>query len=233
MTHSSELTSAAYLAGELSASERKDLEDHLLACDDCWADVEGARRGLVAVESLRELAPPHVRAAVRQIATGTTARPRARRHRFVLAAAAGVALLAGTAASLVVARRPAESGIIRAAVAGYMDDELPGSATPKTPGPDLSQLRMTDIGAGSGRLDGVLVTAYAYRDETGRRLMVYVGATAFPTPPRAHLFNGSEGPWMTHRNGVAVLGSRRPHTLLIVGEDDDLVHDAAVALDVM
>lgn len=230
MTHNTELTSAAYLAGELSDDERKDFEQHLLECDDCWADVDEARRGLVAVESLRELAPPHLRAAVRR---GSAVEPSTRRHRFALAVAAGVALVAGTAAGIVIARRPAEPAVITAAFDGYVDDELPGSAMPKTPAPDLSDLRMTDMGAGAGRIDGVPVTAYAYRDATGRRLIVYVGAAAFPMPRNAHMLHGEAGPWMTHRDGIALLCARHPHKVLIVGEDDALVQSAAEALDVM
>ncbi|HYZ93980.1 MAG TPA: anti-sigma factor [Actinomycetota bacterium] len=230
MTHSSEATSAAYLAGELADGDSKDFEQHLLECDDCWADLDEARRGLTAVESLRELAPSHLRAAVRH---GTPARGSGRSHRVALALAAGVAVVAGIGAGVVLALRPSEPSVIAAAVAGYIDDELPGARMPKAPPPDLTSLRLADIGAGAGRIEGVTVTAYAYRDPTGRRLMVYVGTTAFPMPRRAHMFHGPDGPWMTHTGGVMLLASRTPHTVLIVGEDDELVHDAAVALDVM
>lgn len=230
MTHDTELTSAAYLAGELSEDERKDYEQHLLECDDCWTDVDEARRGLAAVESLRELAPSHLRAAVRRRSPLETS---PRKHRVALAVAAGVALVAGTGAGLVLARRPTEPAVIAAAFDGYVDDELPGSAMPKAPAPDLSKLRMTDMGAGAGRIDGAAVTAYAYRDATGRRLIVYVGTTAFPMPRRAHMLHGKAGPWMAHRDGIALLCARHPHKVLIVGEDDALVESAAEVLDVM
>ena len=230
MTHNTEIASAAYLAGELSEDERKSFEQHLLECDDCWTDVDEARRGQAAVETLRELAPLHLRAAVRR---SSPLQPSAQRHRIMLAVAAAVALVAGIGAGIVLARRPADPAVIAAAFDGYMNDELPGSAMPKTEAPDLSELRMTDMGAGAGRIDGVPVTAYAYRDATGRRLIVYVGIAAFPMPRNAHMLHGKTGPWMTHRDGIALLCARHPHKVLIVGEDDALVTSAAEALDVM
>jgi len=231
--HDAERRTAAYLAGELSPDEWQRFEDHLLECDDCWAEVDAGRRGLRAVETLRELAPPHLRSAIRQEITSASSEPRRRDRRWLAAAAATVVVVAGTAVAVVAARGPSEPAAITAAIAGYTDDRLPGSDMPKIPAPDLSSLRMTEMGAGAGRLGDMPVTAYAYRDHAGRRLIVYVGTTTFPMPPSAHLFDGREGPWMAQRDGVTALAARAPHQLLIVGEDDDLVHDAAIALDVM
>jgi anti-sigma factor RsiW len=233
LTHDVEPTSAAYLAGELPDDEGKEFERHLLECDECWAEIDKARRGLVAVESLREPVPAHLRAAVRRRIGATPIAPTPHRHRVALAVAAGLAVVAGTTAGAILLRRPGESAVITSAVGGYLSDELPGAAMPKTPAPDLSRLRMTDMGAGAGTLDGMPVTAYAYRDDTGRRLTVYVGTTAFPMSRSAHMFHGRSGPWMSHHDGVAVLCARRPHRVLIVGEDDTLVMAAAEALDVM
>jgi hypothetical protein len=156
-----------------------------------------------------------------------------RRLRGAFIAAATIALLAGVTAGTVLTLRPSRSTPITDAVAGYKEDRLPGSATPQSAAPDLSSLRMTGVGAGAGRLDHMPVTAYAYRDNQGRRLMIYVATTSFPMPEDAHRFHGTQGAWMAHQDGVTVLASRAPHELLILSEDQKLAHAAAVALDVM
>ncbi|MCI0346974.1 MAG: zf-HC2 domain-containing protein [Chloroflexi bacterium] len=230
MTHSPELTAAAYLAGELPEQERVDFEEHLLECDDCWSEVDAGRRGSAAIESLRELPPPHLRAEIRRRLSAPAERSRLPRP-FAYAAACVVLVLGVGAAAIVARQSPPEP--IAAAVAGYAEDELPGSGMPKGPAPDLSELRLTGVGAGAGRVGDMDVSAYAYRDDTGRRLMVLVGSSAFPMPSGAKMFHGKAGPWMAHREGIAVLCARQPHRLLILGDDDELVHDAAVALDVM
>jgi anti-sigma factor RsiW len=232
MTHKPEPTAAAYLAGELSESERESFEDHLVECDECWAEVEAGRRGQIAVESVRELAPSHLRSAIRK-SVSTDGSQRLPSRRRVLFAAAALVLVAGISAGTFAALNRPESTAVAAAIAGYTDDRLPGNAMPKGPAPDLSPLRMTQVGAGAGRIDDIPVTAYAYRDPAGRRLMIYTSTEAFPMPQRARPLDGREGPWMAHRDGIAVLCARDPHELLIVGEDDELVHDAAVAMDVM
>lgn len=233
MSHDPAQSAAAYLAGELSETERDSFEEHLLRCDECWAEVDAGRRGIAAMESLKEIAPNHLRTAIRQRVGRQLPRSVLRRRWRALAAAGASALVVGATAFAVTTLLTAESAAIAAAVSGYTQDRLPGSAMPKMPAPDLSSLRLTHVGAGSGHIDEMPVTAYAYRDPAGRRLMIYTSAMAFPMPERARPLNGQEGPWMTDRDGVVLLCARKPHELLIVGEDDELVHDAAVALDVM
>lgn len=232
MTHNPELQAAAYLAGELSEPAQQRFEDHLLQCDQCWAEVEAGRRGQTAVESVRELAPAHLRAAIRRSSLGD-ASERPRKRKTVLYAAAVLAVLAGTSAAVVVSFQQRDSSAIAAAVTGYTDGRLPGATMPKEPAPDLSSIRLAYAGAGMGRIGDMQVTGYAYRDLAGRRLIIYASTKGFTMPPKAQLFDGPRGPWMTHRDGVMLLFSRHPHELLILGEDDELVHDAAVALDVM
>lgn len=231
MTHNPELQAAAYLAGELSESAQQSFEDHLLRCDQCWSEVESGRRGQTAAESIREFAPAHLRAAIRRRVTNGAQRPR--RRRTALYAAAALVLLAGISTAVVVALPPRDSSAVAAAVAGYTEGRLPGATMPKEPAPDLSSIRLDYAGAGAGRIGDMPVTAYAYRDAAGRRLVLYTSTKAFEMPPEAQLFDGAQGPWMTHRDGVMLLFSRHPHELLILGKDDELVHDAAVALDVM
>jgi hypothetical protein len=148
-------------------------------------------------------------------------------------AAALVAAVA-TSVTLVAFRvRPPASDPIIAAVADYRAGRLPGSTTPSAPAPDLSSMRLTAVGAGVGHLDGMSVTGYAFRDSSGRRLVIYTAAKAFTMPEGGHHLDGSKGAWMAHRDGTAVLGALYPHGMLIVGSDDGLVHGAALALNVM
>lgn len=232
MTHNPEGRAAAYLAGEQSEAERESFEEHLLACDECWAEVEAARRGLTAVEAVRELAPSHLRAAIRSSVAASQRSGRPDR-RLMIAAAATVVVVAGVAAGIMASRGPERAALISAAVQAYSDDRLPGSDMPKMPAPDLSSLRLTELGAGAGRIEDMPVTAFAYRDRSGRRLLVYVSTKTFPMPASADMLDGPDGAWMAHSGGISVLAARHPHQLLIVGEDETLVHDAAVALDVM
>lgn len=232
MKHEPELNAAAYLAGELDRGDRVAFEEHLLECEECWAEVEAGRRGMLAAEQARELAPMHLRARIREsLAQAESPRPPRRSLRLWAAAASLVAII-GISAAVVSSRGGVdETPAIQAAVAGYSHSRLPGADTPNAPAPDLSELRLTEVGAGAGRLAGLPVNAYAFRDEGGRRLMVYVGQRSFPMPSGAQPLEGEEGPWIAERDGVAILCARYPHELLIVGKDKTLVHAAAEALD--
>lgn len=235
MTHDPELKAAAYLAGELSQAERENFEQHLIDCEACWKEVDAGRRGMAAVEGARELAPSHLRERIRKtIGTRAPAKPRnAIRVRLLATAAILIVGAGGSGAFLALRDTGSEPRAIAAAISGYTESRLPGSATTASPAPNLSALDLTEVGAAAGRLDGVPVTAYMYHDESGRRLMVFVGTRSFPAPEDARPLHGEAGPWMYHRDGVAVLCARHPHELLIVGMDDRLVTDAAVTLDVM
>jgi hypothetical protein len=50
-------------------------------------------------------------------------------------------------------------------------------------------------------------------------------------PARADHPNGPTGAGVTRHRGVAVLCSRGPHTVLILGEDESLVWQVASTLD--
>jgi hypothetical protein len=234
---------AAYLAGELSADEHGAYEEHLLACEECWAEVEVGRRGRSLVEQVREQAPPRLRQMVVELASLPQPAPgralleplrggwRRRRLRLVAGAAAVLVLLGGVLASAVIAEHRGRSEPYDVAVSGFLDNRLPGSRIPGPPAPDLSQLRFSETAAGAGELGGLPVNAYAYRDQTGRRLIVYLGARPFPIPEGAEHYEGVDGSWVTHARGVAVLCGRAPHTALILGEDERTVMAAAQLLD--
>lgn len=58
MTCPDEERLGALVAGELSAGEAAALDEHLLACEECWRAVQEGRGGRLAVDRLREAAPP-------------------------------------------------------------------------------------------------------------------------------------------------------------------------------
>jgi hypothetical protein len=224
-------TIGAYLSGELPAADRDEFEAHLLTCDRCWAEVDTGRRGRALAVHAREPAP----APLHERVYGAVAaeRPGHRHLRTRALVAAAVVLLAAVATAVIVrAAGPSDQPLpIAVAVAGYRDDRLPGSGIPPRGGPDLSALRLAKTGAGTGHLAGQPVTGYAYRDDTGRRLLIYLSDQSFPMPAEADHPNGPTGAGVTRHRGVAVLCSRSPHTVLILGEDDRLVWQAATTLD--
>jgi anti-sigma factor RsiW len=71
---------AFYLDGELRDQALADFESHLTACAACRAAVDGERRFLDALHSVRPLysAPPELRLRVEQILQGVPERPRQR-----------------------------------------------------------------------------------------------------------------------------------------------------------
>ena len=224
-------TIGTYLAGELALEQREAFETHLLTCDRCWAEIDAGRRGRALAEQAREPAPEPLREQLlAALAAGqpTRRRPAAR----ILVAAAVAVVVALTAAVVVIGAigADAQPAQIAAAVNGYRDDRLPGSGIPERVGPDLSVLRMVETGAGTGRLAGQPVAGFAYRDEVGRRLVIYLSDQPFPMPEPADHADAVGAAITTHR-GVAVLCSRAPHIALVLGEDEHLVWQAATVLD--
>jgi hypothetical protein len=62
---------------------------------------------------------------------------------------------------------------------------------------------------------------------------VYLSDEAFPVAPGARRLAREDGPWVAQRGDVTVLCARLPAALLVVGEDDQLVRQAASALGVL
>jgi anti-sigma factor RsiW len=230
MRHEDDATVGAYLAGELTDGRGDAFEAHLLTCDSCWAEVDAGRRGRALVEQAREPAPQRLREQV--LTAATSRRPARGRTRARVLVAAGLAvILTLIAATVIRALAPDPPPVqIAAAVAGYLDQRLPGAGIPVAAGPDLSTLSMVETGAGTGWLAGQPVTAHAYRDNVGRRLLIYLSDRPFPMPDPAGGADPAAATAATHR-GVVVLCSRAPHTALVLGDDEALVWRAATVLD--
>jgi hypothetical protein len=231
VTHDhSDATTGAYLAGELPAAQREAFEHHLLTCDACWADVDAGRRGRALVEQAREPAPDHLHG---QVIAAVAKHSGGRRPRVPVPATVAVALVLALASAVLAwsVRPDGQAAPIRLAVAGYRADQLPGPGIPDQAGPDLTGLRLVEAGAGTGQLAGQPVTGYAYRDATGRRILIYRSPQPFPMPTGSAHPTGPDAAAAATDHGVTVLCSRHPHTLLVLGDDAQLVWQVATALD--
>ncbi len=234
-----EQAAAHFLGGELRPRARRAFERHLLACEDCWHEVELGRAGRALAESAREVAPPYLRDRLRAVveeesvgALPEQRRARPRWHRPV-ALAAGVASVLGVAVALQprAADGPSPDAVV-AAVADFRAQRLPGTRMPQAPAPDLSVVHLRTSGAAAGVVGGRPVTAYAYRDDAGRDLIVYLSRDPFPRADSAVSMTSADGPWTAQVQGITVLCARSPHALLVLGRDRTLVLAAARALDV-
>lgn len=261
MGHDPERAASSYLAGDMSAEQRSAFSEHLLACDACWSEVSLAQQGRGALEAARTVAPADLRDRVRALADtqgpgpqadrtqdhgsggpGTPARGGGRRRAPVLVAVALLgAVLGGAAVQTGLGRSAAgpaaDPAALRAAVVDFSARELPGRQLPDGGAPDLSALALRPVGAGGGSYAGLDVDGYAYRDEAGRRIVLYLSAEPFPRAadarPLAPADRGPDGPWVIDRDGVVVLCARAPHALLVVGEDEALVRRTALTLGVV
>lgn len=240
MPHDPETAAARFLGGDLTTLEREAFSHHLLGCNACWSEVDQARAGRGLVESMRTAAPGELRDRVRALveaepAAGVVsvpARPRAVR-RWLVPAGVPVAAAAAVALILSLGSGTSEPPSLRQAVADYSASRLPGSDLPALRAPDLSALDLQPVGAGGGTYDGLEVDGYAYRDASGRRIVLYLSDDAFPEAPGARRLAGKDGPWVVQRGDVTVLCARLPHALLVVGQDDQLVRSTASALGVL
>lgn len=239
-------TAARYLGGALRPRPRRAYERHLLVCETCWSEVSLGRAGRGLAERSRAVAPPELRERLRTavaesrpasepavVDAGSARRPgllSGRKRRPALAVVVAAVLLVGGATVAVHVGAPDP---LDAAVADFRAERLPGDRLPATAAPDLEQMGLSAIGAAAGVVDGRSVTAYAYRDLAGARVLVYRSDEPFPTSDRARLLAGPDGPWVADRDGVTVLCASEPHALLVLGDQEQLVMSAARALKVV
>lgn len=242
MTCEGEHPAALFVGGDLTGGAREQFSRHLLSCPDCWREVDEARRGRSLVESARTAAPAALRDRVRGLAEaeGATLREadaRARSgRRWRVPVTTAVAAACAVIAIVVVGGASEEPPSLRQAVADFAAERLPGAELPEQRAPDLAGLRLQPVGAGGGAYAGLDVDGFAYRDDAGRRVVVYLSDEPFPEAPGAeHLAPASaaDGPWIVHRGDVTMLCARFPHALLVVGRDEQLVRDAATELGVL
>jgi Putative zinc-finger len=234
MRHEPERAAAAYLAGELGPRSRERFERHVLGCDDCWREVTAGRQGRALAESLREVAPQHLRERIRATVAAAPAGQR-RRIRLgtrmpalfgVIAALVAVGVTGGLLA--VRERAPTQPAPITAAVASYRAGVA--TWTPTGEPPPARQLGdLTWQGASRGELAGLPVVAHTYRDLAGHRLVLLVAGQPFPQAVGAR--HGSAGAtWTAQINGLMLFCADHPAPSLVVGADRAEVLAAAQRL---
>src|SRR6266540_633881 len=215
MRHDPERAAAAYLAGELGPRQRERFEAHVLACDDCWREVKASRDGRALAESLREVAPQHLRERIRATIAAAPA-PRRRRLRVRMPALLGmtaalVALVVAGGLLAVRARAPVQPAAIAAAVANYRT----GATAWR--------------GSGQGELAGLPVVAHTYQDPAGRSVVLLQAVRSFPQAHGAsHQPPGTT--WTAEVQGLALFCADRPAPSLLLGDDQSLVLAAAQRL---
>ena len=239
MAHDPEFAAAAYLGGAMGRRARTRFETHVLGCDECWSEVGAGRLGRSVAESAREAAPTHLRDRVRGVIEhAATVRAHTRRARFATVVGSKPFAVAGgmvTAAVVAIAavgvsaevglgtRARGEPPVLAAALTAYRVATLPGKTMTHAAVPDLSRLGLLAIGASAGRLDTMVVDAYAYRDSTGRRVVVYFGKQSFPRPADARSVSSLADSWTASAAGVFMESSKTNRSMLVVGSDQPMV----------
>jgi hypothetical protein len=225
LSHDPERDAAAFLGGAMSRRRRKKFEQHVLECDDCWLEVDQARRGRSLAESGRELAPQFLRERVR--ATVGSLSPHRRRIRPVLAGVTVLILVAMAAGALLpglIRKQPeAISAVLRdfdgrVAIGPQVEPRLPEL---------LGDLRLT--GARAGHVDGINVVVHVYEDLAGHTVAVYQADESFPIAQGAdHDALGTT--WSATIEGTTLFCADEPAPSLVVGEDAREVRLAAAEL---
>lgn len=240
MRHDPEQDAARFLGDAMAVEEREVFSTHLLRCADCWHEVDQARQGRSLAESTRTAAPAALRDHVRGLVEAESLGPSTAadppcwwQRRWLLPVGLPVAAAAAVALVLMLGGGTTEPPSLRQAVADFTAQKLPGADLPDQRAPDLSQLDLQPVGAGGGTYAGLEVDGYAYRDPAGRRVVLYLSDDPFPEAPGAQRLAGEDGPWIAHRGDVVVLCARLPHSLLVVGQDVELVRSTASALGVL
>jgi hypothetical protein len=218
VTHDPEVAAVVYLAGTLDRAERERFEEHLLACEECWHEVQMAHRGRALAESLREVAPQPLRERVRaSVAAASRSDRRRRRRRPLVAVAAAATVLAVVAGGFLARQGDAgQPAVIAAAVASYRTGQLDGSAASPARPPIRQTGDLVWRGARQGRLAGLPVVAHDYRDAAGREVTLLRSDRSFPEAVGASHPPGT-AIWVAEVDGVAVLCADRPSPSLLVG----------------
>jgi hypothetical protein len=232
MRHDPERAAAAYLAGEFEPRARERFEAHMLTCEDCWREVKTGRDGRMLAESLREVAPQHLRERIRATIAAAPPPPR-RRLRVRMPALLGisatlVAVLAAGGLLAIQAHTPSQPAPISAAVAAYHAGQ--GAWNPTSQAPPARQLGdLTWRGSGQGELGGLPVVAHTYQDPTGHQVVLLQARHTFPQAVGAR-HGSTDATWTATLDGVALFCADHPGPSLLLGTDQAQILTAAQRL---
>jgi hypothetical protein len=194
----------AFLAGELSAEEEREFDQHLLECESCWREVQADRLGRLAIEQLREPAPAglgdRISLAISLEAPGSAShrprlRPAHRRGTRYLAAALFVVLAAaGVFGGLVATGGATDPPQVSAVVAMVTPGGHPSTALLTGERLVINHQQMT-------------VRAYMIH---GKEAIVATSMKPLPMPATSHLLAGSSlRAWMATNGNLALYGVNR------------------------
>jgi hypothetical protein len=227
--HEPERLAARFLDGRMRRPERWRFERHLVECTSCWAQVQQARAGRSAAESLRAVAPARVRERVRAVpdldAGEVRPVPRRRPTTFVLTAAV---VLAALVLGVLVTRDDGDQAedAVAEVVAAYRDTTAWTVSTAAPPVRALAGLHWTESRVTAIGDDRVL--GYRYVSGGGASVLVVQRDGSFAIPPAAQPVRGGE--WVTEIDGVTVFCTHLPGSVLVVGAESDVVEMAAHTL---
>lgn len=226
MSHDPERDAAAYLGGDMSAKRTAVFEEHLLECEACWREVSEGRSGRALAESAREHASQQLREDVRT-AVAAYPLPAGRPLRLRLAVAAALLLIVAGSVTYLALRTPSQPTAIAAAVTDFRSGRLPAVDAPTRSAPDLSRAGLEYVGGGAGRIGKLRIDAFAYRDRGGGRVFLYLSDKPFPVAAGARRSQDARGPWTATDGDVDLLCAQRPHALLLLGQDREVLASAA------
>lgn len=226
MRHEPELAASAYLAGDMTRRSRRAFENHMLECQECWAEVAAGRSGRAIAEGGRELAPQPLRELVRaSVAVLDPPRPKRRWPvglGIAVTAIFGITLIGSLLWNAVSHQPPQIAALISdfrtAPAGGYSEPFLPRR---------LGDLRFQT--ARSVSIDGGDMIAHEYADPAGHRVIVYRSEGRFPVAGGAE--HSPDGETWTARDGdVVMFCADRPAPSLLIGDDEREVKLAAAEL---
>jgi hypothetical protein len=234
MRHDPERLAARFLDGQMRRTERWRYERHLVECAECWTQIQSARAGRSAAESLREVAPARVRERVRAVPDLDGPEPTVRRRHRPMPLLAAAAAVAAVLAALVVgvvtygdrSRNEVAADAMAQVVAAYPDSGAWAASATAPPVERLSGLRWVETHVTS--IDDDRVLGFRYTDGAGQTVLVVQRDGTFATPPDAHPVPGGE--WVTDVDGLTVFCTHPPESVLVVGAEPELVASAAHAL---
>jgi hypothetical protein len=231
MRHDPENLAARFLDGQMRRPERWLHERHLVECAECWTQVQSARAGRSAAESLREVAPARVRERLRAVPDLDALGPTERRRRRLMPLLVTVAVILAALVLGVVtdgdrSRNDVAADAMAQVSAAYRDGSTWTMSAIAPPVEQLSGLRWIETRVGA--IDDDRVLGFRYTNGAGKAVLVVQRNGAFATPPDAHPVRGGE--WATEVDGVTVFCTHLPESVLVVGAEPDLVARAARTL---
>ncbi len=223
--HEPEHDAAPYLDCEMSKHRKERFESHIVDCEECWQEVNAARRGRTVAEAGREMAPLELRERIRATIPSLPL-PRMRPWKIGLPAMA-LLLMIAMATVFATSGRHSQPQAIDIVLADFHGDEKFTAPAPDSLPDRLGELTL--ISARSGEATGMQLAVFEYTDEAGHQVAVYRSDESFPAADGAN-HDDLTGTWTALADGAVLYCTDKPVPYLVVGDDAREVDLAAEAL---